>query len=105
MGLRLCRVTVYDLEGVKHSVEVTASTLYEAVALGLVAIREEDWADEIAAGLNTVDVGVSTVPVKHSVRMQDFNKWLSRKGGTPNEITRRNHIRQLLGIRGSNASG
>jgi len=105
MSLRLCRVTVCDMEGVKHSVEVTASTLYEAVALGLVAIREQDWAGEIAEGLNTVDVSVTTVPVMHSVRMQDFNKWLSRKGGTPNDISQRSHIRQILGLGRSDASG
>jgi len=105
MSLRLCRVTVCNLEGVKHSVEVTASTLYEAVALGLVAIREQDWAGEIAEGLNTVDVSVTAVPVLHSVRMQDFNKWLSRKGGTPSVIRQRKHIRQILGLGGSDASG
>jgi len=105
MNLRQCRVTVSDMEGVKHSLEVTASTLYEAVALGLVAIREQDWAGEIAEGLNTVDVSVTAVPVMHSVRMQDFNKWLSRKGGTPNDLSQRKHIRQILGLGGSDASG
>ena len=98
MNLRSCRVTVNDLEGVKHSVEVTASTLYEAVALGLMAIQEHDWTGDIAEGLNTVDVSVSAVSVTHSVRMQDFRKWLERKGGKPNEITQRNHIRTVLGI-------
>ena len=78
MSLRSCRVTVCDMQGVKRSVEVTASTLYEAVALGLVAIRKQDWAGEIAECLNTVDVSVTIVPVTHSVKMQDFNKWLSR---------------------------
>jgi hypothetical protein len=98
MNLRLCRVTVSDLEGVKHSVEVTASSLYEAVALGLVAIQGQDWTGDIAEGLNTVDVSVSTVSVIHSVRMQDFRKWLERNGGKPNEITQRKHIRTVLGI-------
>jgi len=105
LGLRLCRVTVCDLEGAKHTVEVPASTLYEAVALGLVAIREQDWAGEIAEGLNTVDVSVTAVPVMHSVRMQDFNKWLSRNGGTPNDISQRKHIRQILGLGRSDATG
>jgi hypothetical protein len=105
MNLRQCRVTVSDMEGAKHSVEVTASTLYEAVALGLVAIRGQDWAGEIAEGLNTVDVSVTALPVTHSVRMQDFDKWLSRKGGTPNDISQRKHIRQILGLGGSDASG
>jgi hypothetical protein len=77
---------------------VTASSLYEAVALGLMAIQGQDWTGDIAEGLNTVDVSISTVAVMHSVRMQDFRKWLERNGGTPKEITLRNHIRQALGI-------
>lgn len=98
MSLRLCRVTVTDLEDVKHTVEVTASSLYEAVALGLAAIREQDWTGDIAEGLNKVDVSVSAVSVMHSVKMQDFKKWLVRNGGTPKEITQRNHVRRVLGI-------
>ena len=39
MAARSCRVTITDMEGVAHTVEVTASSLYEAVALGLTAIR------------------------------------------------------------------
>ena len=97
MILRLCRVTVSDLEGVKHSVEVTASSLYEAVALGLVAIHKEEWTAEIADGLNSVDVTVNSVPVTHSVRMQDFRKWFDRNGGTPKEITQRLVITGRIG--------
>ena len=98
MSLRSCRVTVIDLEGVRHTADVTASTLYEAVALGLMAIREQEWAGEIAEGLNTVDVTVTNVPVTHSVMMQDFSKWLHRNGGTPREVTHRNHVRKILGL-------
>jgi hypothetical protein len=101
MGLRQCRVTVTDLEGVRHSVEVTASTLYEAVALGLAVIRGEEWAGEIAEGLNTVDVTVTAVPVTHSVIMQDFRKWMDRKGGAPREISQRERVRQILGLDGT----
>ena len=98
MGLRFCRVTLIGLEGVRHTVEVSASTLYGAVALGIMAIREQEWAGKIAEGLNTVDVCVSNLPVTHSVMMQDFTKWLHRNGGTPREITHRNRIREILGI-------
>ena len=98
MNLRACRVTVSDLQGVRHTVEVTASSLYEAVARGLIAIRSQEWAGDIAEGLNTVDVAVNTVPVLHSVRMQDFRKWLTRTGGTPRELTQRNQVRGVLGL-------
>ena len=99
MSLRLCRVVVSDLEGVMHTVEVTASTLYEAVALGLSAIRKQEWAAETPHGLNTVDVRVSAVAMTHSVKMLDFHRWLDRKGGSPREIALRNHLRMILGLR------
>jgi hypothetical protein len=49
MAARSCRVTISDLEGVTHTVEVTASSLYEAIALGLVALRGNNWVMGILA--------------------------------------------------------
>jgi len=43
---RSCRVTITDMEGVAHTVEVTAASLFEAVALGLVALRGERRLDD-----------------------------------------------------------
>ena len=40
MELKSCRVTVRDMDGVAHTVEVTASTLYEAVAQALLSRAE-----------------------------------------------------------------
>jgi hypothetical protein len=54
MPVRACRVTVHDTDGVSHTVEVSAETLYEAVALGIAAIRTDEWVAGIATGLNTV---------------------------------------------------
>ena len=71
MPVRSCRVTITDLEGVAHSVSITAGTLYEAVALGLAAIRRDDWVVGIPEGLNTVKVRVSDVSVEHSVKLAD----------------------------------
>ena len=39
MPVRSCKVTIEDMNGVSHTVEVTAETLCEAVALGMAAIR------------------------------------------------------------------
>jgi len=39
MSVRSCRVTITDLEGISHTAEVTASPLFEAVALGLAVLR------------------------------------------------------------------
>jgi hypothetical protein len=39
-----------DLKGVEHSLEVPAASLYEVVAQGLRAFRENDWVDELGRG-------------------------------------------------------
>jgi hypothetical protein len=98
MGVRSCRVTITDLDGVAHSVEVTASTLYEAVALGLAAIRGNKWVNGIPDGFNSVKVRVMDIPVDHEVRLKDFTNWLERRGNTPKEVTDRKKIRGILGL-------
>lgn len=98
MPVRSCRVTIKDMEGVKHTVEVTAETLYEAVALGLVAVRGNDWVMGIAQGTNTVHVSVVDIPIEHSVKIQDFNAWLERTSGAPKEISKRSRIKDILGL-------
>jgi hypothetical protein len=96
MPVRSCRVTIQDMEGVSHTVEVTATTLYEAVALGLAAVRGNEWVVGIAQGFNPVKVRVTDVPVEHEVKLMDFTKWLERKGGSPREVSDRNKIRDIL---------
>jgi hypothetical protein len=95
---RVPRITAQDMEGVAHTAEVTAATLYEAVALGIAAIRGDAWVTDIAQGMNTVRVRVTSVAVEHEVRLMDFTKWLDKDGGSPREVTDRNRIRTILGM-------
>jgi hypothetical protein len=55
---RECKVSVADIEGVEHSTQVTAGSLYEAVAAALASIRKDEWVGEIGTGLTTVKVEV-----------------------------------------------
>jgi hypothetical protein len=98
MPVRSCRVSIADMDGVVHTVEVTASTLYEAVALGMAAIRTDEWVTGIAQGLNPVTVQVTNVPVKHEVKLKDFTKWLDKSNGSPREIMERKRIKSILGM-------
>ena len=97
MAVRSCRVTIADTEGVSHTVEVTASTLYEAVALGLKAIRSHDWVEGmVPERFATVRVSVTEVPVEHTVKLRDFTSWLERTAGSPRDVTVRNRVRDIL---------
>jgi hypothetical protein len=79
MALRSCRVTVQDLEGTAHTVEVTAESLYEAVAQGLAALRRSDWVAGFQQGI--VKVSVADVRVEHQVKLADLTKSLERPAG------------------------
>jgi hypothetical protein len=105
MSVRSCKVTIEDMNGVSHTVDVTAGSLYEAVALGMAAIRTDEWVNGIAQGLNPVKVRVTNVPVEHEVRLMDFTKWLDRINGSPREMTERKRIRSILGMEKSNGRG
>jgi len=95
--LRACKVSIRDFRYVEHTVDVTAETLYEAVASALAALHQDSWVGEIAQGLNIVSVFVQQPYVKHEVKMQDFLAWLRRKGGSPAEIVLREKVARLLG--------
>ncbi len=51
--LRTCRVSFQDVQGVAHSVEVTAQSLFEAAVLALKAFRAAEWM-ESGPGSGTV---------------------------------------------------
>jgi hypothetical protein len=94
--VRRCKVSVADIEGVEHSTEVTAGSLYEAIAAALISLRKDDWVGEIGRGLTTVKVEVQQPPVTHEVRMKDFQAWLERKSGSPAEMVLRDKLVEML---------
>jgi hypothetical protein len=97
MAVRSCRVTIQDLEGVAHTVEVTAESLYEAVAQGLAALRRSDWVAGFQQSI--IKVSVADVPVEHEVRFTEFMKWLERtNASSPREMAQRKRLRTILGM-------
>ncbi len=98
MAVRSCRVTVTDTDGVSHTVEVTAATLFEAVAQGLAALRGREWVAGIPQGPNVVTVSVAEVPIQHQVKLLEFTRWLERTGGSPRDVVQRQKLRAILGM-------
>jgi hypothetical protein len=96
VGLRKCLVSYCDLEGVEHAVEVTADSLYEAIAQGLWVLRENDWIDEVRPSQRIISVAVRQPGVQHTVRIQDFERWLESQGRTPAEMSPKARLRALL---------
>jgi hypothetical protein len=98
MPVRSCRVTIQDSEGLSHTVEVTAASLYEAVAHGLAAFRGNEWIADVGERFGVVKVSVAEVRVEHEVKLKDFTAWLERSGRSPREIIERQKIRSILSM-------
>lgn len=92
MALRSCLVSCRDLNGTEHAVEVTAESLYEAVAQALGILRGDTWVEEIGEGLTELRVRVKHPAVEHRLHMKDFRRWLESQGRTPAECARKRKL-------------
>jgi hypothetical protein len=95
---RSCRVTITDSQGIAHTVEVTASSLFEAVAMGVKTFRSNQWVPGIPDGFALVKVRVTDIPIDHEVKMKDFLAWVERRGNSPRDVIDRKKIRAILNL-------
>ena len=98
MPLKACTVVVHDLNDIAHTLDVTAETLYEAVAQALAAVRGHEWVGDIGRRLTSVTVKVRNPEVTHTVKIQDFENWLNRGRESPKETAMKARLRQILGM-------
>jgi hypothetical protein len=88
----LCIVSFLDLDGLRHSVEVQAESLYEAAVLALAAFKKHDFAP---GGLTQLEVEVRS-SITHAVTVQKVRDWLQRGVRTPKEAVLKERLRALL---------
>jgi hypothetical protein len=84
--LKACTVVIHDLNETAHRLDVTAETLYEAVAQALAIARGHDWFGDIGTGLTTVTVKVRNPEITHIVKIQGFENWLNRGCKSPADL-------------------
>ena len=95
MPAKTCRVSFKDLDGIRHSVEVQADTLYEAAVRGLKALKKSEWIETIGAGTR-IDIEVMQPPVAHFLMYAQLMRWLDGGGTNPSEILKKKTLKQLL---------
>jgi len=83
--------------GVRHSVEVTAETLYEAVGLGLSVLSKEGWADQIAPGTE-LQVEVREPATTHTVTVAQLRRWCDGVAVSPDEVLKRKRVKAMLAL-------
>ena len=96
MALKTCKVSCFDLKEVKHTVEVSASSVYEAVAQALRIFRDNEWVEDLGRGQTRISVKVKSPEIEHTVRVQDFERWLEASPRSPAEMILKNRLREIL---------
>jgi hypothetical protein len=87
-----CVVSFVDLDGIRHSVEVEAESLYEASVLGLCAFRKH----ELEPGAMTqLEVEVRS-SITHTLTVTRVREWLQRSVRTPKEAMLKERLRALI---------
>jgi hypothetical protein len=65
-------VTLTDSRGIRHSVEVTAESLFEAGVLAVSAFRKAGWVDEIPGPASRLEIEVHEPAAKHTVTLRQL---------------------------------
>jgi hypothetical protein len=96
VALKTCKVSCFDLNKVEHTVEVSAASVYEAVAQALRIFRDNEWVDDLGHGQTAIVVKVKHPEIEHTVRVKDFERWLEANPRSPAEMILKNRLRELL---------
>ena len=96
VALKTCRVSCVDLRGIEHAVEVSANSLYEAVAQALGIFRDNEWVEGVGRSQTPICVKAKHPEIEHTVRVQDFERWLQTAARSPAEMVLKNRLRELL---------
>ncbi len=93
VAVHSCLVSFTDVEGLRHSTEVHADTLYEAVILATRAFKLHDCTPGPASQLQ---VEVRSPSVIHTVTMRKVREWLEGACKSPNEKVVKERLKGLL---------
>jgi hypothetical protein len=96
VALRTCTVSFSGPSGIRHSVDVTAESVYEAAALGVSALRESGWTDAVASGTE-LEIHVREPPTCHRITVRQIHRWCDGIAANPDETLKKHKLKQLLG--------
>jgi len=98
VAARICVVSFTDSEGVTRSVEVAASSLFEAAVRGMAAFGRPELTDGVAVGSAVrLTVAVKNPAVKHTVSVDRIRAWLTAAGRDPREQALKARLRDEIG--------
>jgi len=93
---RACLVSFTDPEGVTHSVEVAADSLFEAVVLAVAEFRRCGFTHVALGPAARLKVALKTPATVHEVKLSRVEEWLQSAGRSPKEQVLKTELRGRL---------
>jgi hypothetical protein len=90
---RICTVSFTDPDGLRHSVNVQAETLYEAVALAVRAFREHQCAP---TPMTAFEVEARSPAVTHTVTMRKVEDWPRSSAKSPADRIMKERLKGMM---------
>ncbi len=92
--MAICIVSYLDTEGLRHTVEVEAESLYEAAALAVRAFKQHDCEPY---GVNQLEVEMRT-SITHTLTVKRLHEWLKGGAKAPKDAVLKERLRELLDL-------
>lgn len=96
MPARSCRVSFTDSEGIEHSVQVPAESLYEAAVEAMAVFRRSVLAEMPLGSATRLTIKVKAPEEEHTVTIGKVLAWLDGTAASPSEKLRKNRLRERL---------
>lgn len=94
--MKPCTVTFTDLNGLRHSVDLEADSVYEAAVLALQAFKKAAFV-EVPPGIATrFQVSVREAVVTHEVPLLKVRQWVEQGATNPSETVRKLRLKEIL---------
>jgi hypothetical protein len=90
-----CEVSFCDSEGISHSVEVAASSLFEAAALALARFRRAGIPESAFAPATRLRIAARPPAEARAVTVARVQAWLATNGKSPREQALKARLREL----------
>jgi hypothetical protein len=99
VSTKTCLVHFTDLQGLRHTTEVTAESLYEAAALAFQAFKKAELMDQMPGPASRFEIEVSAPRVVHEVTVGQMRKWVESGSSDPREGTKKARLAELIGAK------
>jgi hypothetical protein len=93
--VRRCSVSFVDVRGIRHSADVEAESLFEAAVLGIRKLNDDTWIEKIGPA-TVLDVEIREPGTKHSISLQQVERWLAGATTNPSEATKKAKLKMML---------